>query len=393
MMRRLICLIGALTAVCSLALGQPSVRIENGPYVTGVAEDGFTVVWTTNMDAAVWVEVAPADGTHFYAAERPKYYDSYMGRRRIGRLHRVRVTGLEPGTTYRYRVMQQGVLLDEGNVRVILGEGFGSDILKHETYKITTLDPAKEETEFWVVNDVHERDIVFRNYMKEVWESKPDFVCFNGDMTTQIESEEQMFDGYLRSASQILTPAGIPIFAVRGNHENRGSYSWHFFDYFPTSTGEAYYSFREGPAYFLMLDCGEDKPDSDIRYYGLSVTDAYREQEAVWLKSVVESEEYRAAPIHIVVLHMIPGGEDSWHGEQELRRLFVPILNEASVDIAFSGHYHHYQWIDDGSRGANYPILVNSDQDKLVVKATASGVEVDVVNQDGDVIHHHSVKK
>ena len=100
----------------------------------------------------------------------------------------------------------------------------------------------------------------------------------------------------------MLTPAGIPIFATRGNHENRGSFSPSFLDYFPTSTGEVYYTFRQGPAYFVVLDCGEDKPDSDIRYYGLSTTDAYREQEARWLKGVVESEEYRAAPLHIVVL-------------------------------------------------------------------------------------------
>ena len=142
-----------------------------------------------------------------------------------------------------------------------------------------------------------------------------------------------------------------------------------------------------------MLDCGEDKPDSDIRYYGLSTTDAYREQEARWLKGVVESEEYRSAPLHIVVLHMIPGGKSSWHGEQEIRRLFVPILNEASVDIMLCGHYHRYQWIDDGSRGTNFPILVNSNRDKLVVKADRRGIDIDVVNTGGEVIKRHRIDK
>ena len=178
-----------------------------------------------------------------------------------------------------------------------------------------------------------------------------------------------------------------------GNHENRGSFSPSFLDYFPTSTGEVYYTFRQGPAYFVVLDCGEDKPDSDIRYYGLSTTDAYREQEARWLKGVVESEEYRAAPLHIVVLHMIPGGKSSWHGEQEIRRLFVPILNEASVDIMLCGHYHRYQWIDDGSRGTNFPILVNSNRDKLVVKADRRGIDIDVVNTGGEVIKRHRIDK
>lgn len=391
-MKRLLTLLGALL-FSGIAFGQPSVRIAHGPYLQQVTDEGFTVVWTTNMDATSWVEVAPDDGSHFYAAERPKYYDSHIGKRRIGRLHRVRVEGLDPGTTYRYRIMQQGVLCEEGNKRVILGEGYGSDILKHKPYTATTLDESKDKTEFWVVNDIHARDSVFRLLLKGVEKAKPDFVCFNGDMLSSMESERQLFDGYLNSAAELLTPAGVPIVAARGNHENRGSFSSKFLDYFPTSTGEVYYAFRQGPVYFLVLDCGEDKPDSDIRYYGMSTTDAYREQEARWLQQVVQSEEYRSAPVHIVILHMIPGGKGSWHGEQELRRLFVPILNEASVDVMLCGHYHRYAYIDDGSRGTKFPILVNSNNDKLVVKADRKGIDIDVVNTRGESIKRHRIDK
>ena len=145
-MKRLISILVALSA-WGIAIGQPSVRIAHGPYLQQVTDDGFTVVWTTTINAASWVEVAPDDGSHFYAAERPKYYDSHIGKRRIGRLHRVRVEGLAPGTTYRYRIMQQGVLCDEGNKRVVLGEGYGSDILKHKPYTATTLNAQKDQTE------------------------------------------------------------------------------------------------------------------------------------------------------------------------------------------------------------------------------------------------------
>lgn len=244
-MKRLISILVALS-VWGIACAQPSVRIAHGPYLQQVTDDGFTVVWTTTMDAASWVEVAPDDGSHFYAAERPKYYDSHIGKRRIGRLHRVRVEGLAPGTTYRYRIMQQGVLCDQGNKRVVLGEGYGSDILKHKPYTATTLDGRKEKTEFWVVNDIHAQDSIFRLLLEGVGKAKPDFVCFNGDMLSSMESEKQLFEGYLNSAAELLTPAGIPIFATRGNHENRGSFSPRFLDYFPTSTGEVYYTFRQG---------------------------------------------------------------------------------------------------------------------------------------------------
>ena len=383
----------AASLLAAAACGQPSVRIAHGPYLQQVSEDGFTVVWTTTVDAAAWVEVAPDDGTHFYAEERPKYYDTHIGKRRTGQLHRVRVGGLRPGTTYRYRIMQQAVLRDEGNKRVILGEGYGSDILKHAPYPVTTPSADRNELKFWMVNDIHGRDSVFRLLIGDAPKQKPDFVCMNGDLLNSIESEEALFAGFLASASELLTPAGIPLVVTRGNHDGRGKFARHWLDYFPTPTGESYYTFRRGPVFFVVLDGCEDKPDSDIRYYGLSTTDAYREQEARWLKGVVESEEYRAAPLHIVVLHMIPGGKSSWHGEQEIRRLFVPILNEASVDIMLCGHYHRYQWIDDGSRGTNFPILVNSNRDKLVVKADRRGIDIDVVNTGGEVIKRHRIDK
>lgn len=389
-MKRYISILFALL-VCGTVWAQPSVRIAQGPYLHQVTDDGFTVVWTTTTDALSWVEVAPDDGSHFYACERPKYYDAHIGRRRIDRLHRVRVEGLQPGTTYRYRIMQQAVLADEGNKRVVLGEGYGSDILKHEPFRTTTLDPQARQASFWVVNDIHANDTTFRRLLQGVQQAKPDFVCFNGDMVSSMESEQQIFDGYLSSAAELLSPAGIPIFAVRGNHENRGSFSSKFLDYFPTSTGEAYYAFRQGPVFFLMLDCGEDKPDSDIRYYGMAVTDAYREQEARWMKKIVESEEYRACPIHIVVLHMLPGDKESWHGEQEIQRLFVPILNQADVDVMLCGHTHKYAWIDKGVRNTNFPILVNSNTDKLVVNADKDGIDIRVINPAGKEIHHHEI--
>ena len=77
-MKRLTLLLGALLLTAA-ALAQtavpPTVRIAHGPYVLNVTEDGFTVVWDAKADAIGWVELAPMDGSHFYSAERPRYYD------------------------------------------------------------------------------------------------------------------------------------------------------------------------------------------------------------------------------------------------------------------------------------------------------------------------------
>lgn len=391
-MKKSLSILFAALLAAGCAAAQPSVRIAGGPWLQQTTDDGFTVVWRTTIDAAAWVEVAPDDGSHFYAAERPRYYDTHIGRRRIGKLHRVRIDGLEPGRTYRYRLMQQAVLTDEGNRRVVLGEGYGSDLLKHAPYPAATNDPQRDSVTFWMVCDLHGRDSVYRLLLDGAERARPDFVCLNGDMLTQIESPDQLLDGYLRTTGELLGTAGIPIVVARGNHENRGSYAPRFLDYFPTPTGETYYGFRRGPAYFLVLDGGEDKPDSDIRYYGLAASDAYRAQEAAWLERTVRSEEFRTAAYRFVLIHMPPDAE-GWHGVRETARLFVPILNRAGIDLMLCGHYHRHAYIDDPSRGAGFPILINSNDHRAAVTAGPRGIDIAVTDASGTTVRRHRIEK
>ena len=122
----------------------------------------------------------------------------------------------------------------------------------------------------------------------------------------------------------------------------RGAWATTYTDYFPTSTASPYYTFRDGPALCIVLDGGEDKPDNDIEYHDLVRYDTYREKEAKWLKGVVDSDEFKAAPVKIVIIH-VPPKSSGWHGEAEVARLFVPILNQAGVDAMFCGHIHKYR--------------------------------------------------
>lgn len=387
-------IVGAQTTTASFQLKSemiPTANIACGPWLQAVGENEFTVVWTTTVDAAVWVEVAPNDGTNFYLQERPKYYESEYGRRLLGKLHHVRVSGLEKGTTYRYRIFQQAVLLNEGNKRLILGDAFGSDIKDRSPFSVTTLDPNKKEIRFSMLNDIHSNDSIFRLLTANIKKQGTDLVIFNGDMLTQIESEQQIINGYLKSACELFA-SYIPLYAVRGNHENRGVCSYEFFRYFPNSTNKAYYSFRQGPAYLICMDCGEDKPDNDIRFYGLSVSDQYREEEANWLQQIVQSSEFKEAPLKIVILHMPPVGS-KWHGMNELNRLFLPILNKAGIDLMLCGHTHKYAFIEKGTENNNFPILINSNVWRTDIKATSEGIQVTMVDASGNITKTHSINK
>lgn len=372
--------------------GDPvSARIECGPWLQAVGETEFTVVWTTNVKAISWVEIAPDDGSHFYSTERRRCYESVYGRRPVTDLHTVRISGLQKGTTYRYRVYQQALLVDEGNKRMIFGEGYANDVNNQPGYKVTTLDESNPECRFAMVNDIHGNDSLFRALTRKLVPSGNDFVVFNGDMLTQIESTRQIADGYMRSAGKLFS-AYLPLFTARGNHENRGSASYEYMNFFPTSTGKPYYTFRQGPAFFIVLDCGEDKPDSDIRYYGLSLTDRLREEQALWLNEVVDLEAFKSAPVKIVILHMPPAGDrNEWHGRKEISRLFMPVLNNAGIDLMLCGHLHKNVYTEKGKENNNFPILVNSNKTRVDAVAERNGISLSVTEASGKILHTYQI--
>ena len=389
-MKKLLFLLPLLWATLAVAQEQKSVKIVEGPYLHTVGENEFTVVWKTDQDAIAWVEIAPDDKTHFYNCERPKYFNTKYGRKCIGTLHTVRVSGLEPATTYRYRIISAAAKKGEKD-RVYFTETRGSDVYRRQPYFVTTLDKNKSTVKFAMVNDIHGKTAEFETLLGKVKKDGYDFVCFNGDMTSRNNAQEEVFKYYLSSASKLFA-AETPLVYTRGNHETRGAYAISLPELFPTPTGVPYYAFRQGPAYFVVLDCGEDKPDSDMEYSGLACYDQYRTEEAEWLRGVVASEEFRSAPIKIVFCH-IPPETGGWHGAEEIHRLFVPILNEAGIDLWLAGHIHKYRLTEAGKNGCNFPVLCNPNVCRLDAEVTANGVDINIYDVNSTRLHTYQIKK
>ena len=379
-----------LLAVVAFAADPPRVNTKCGPWVVGVTETEMTVVWTSTDRCMGWVEVAPDDGTSFYAEERPRYDEDFMGRHVVSAVHHVRITGLKPGTSYRYRIYQQGVD-DSGHNPVPSGYISASNVYSQKPYAIRTMDAKKADCTFTVVNDIHGRDSMMLALTKGLKEQKPDFVVFNGDMVSFMGSTEDIETGFMTRATETFA-TDIPLVYVRGNHETRGPGFSEYLNLFPTPTNTPYFTFRQGPVAFVVLDSGEDKPDSDIEYGGTAAYDAYREKMAEGLKEAVKSEEFRSAPVKIALLNIPFDKGVGWYGNNELKRLLLPTLNEAGIDVMLCGHTHRYSFRDVGSVDNNFPILVNSNNDKVNVRATKSQIDMEVVDATGKVLHRHTVK-
>lgn len=367
-MRKIFFLLAILFSGMCLRAQNP-FRITFGPYLQNVTADGATVIWGTSADALSWVEVAPDDDNHFYAEERPQFFETVLGKRTVGRLHTVRVTGLSPATAYRYRVCSKEVM-EQSPYLVRYGQTICSDVYRRKPYCFRTPDADRKTTSFVMVNDVHENSEMLAALLGDVKKENCDFVFFNGDMVNNMSGEQQLVDGFLAKSTELFA-AEIPFFFARGNHETRGLFSDRYLDYFPTSTGQPYYSFREGPVFFIVMDGGEDKPDSDIEYYGLADFDRYRADQVAWIRRTVASEEFRSAPFRVAVIHVPPVG-GTWHGTLELRKHFVPVLNEAGIDLMLCGHLHKHRYIAAGEEGCDFPVLINAQGHALDVQATES---------------------
>ena len=362
-----------------------------GPYIQCMTETGFTVVWTTDIDAVAWVEVAPDDGTHFYNREREKYYDARgHGVHPIGKIHKVEVDGLDPGTTYRYRIMSKGVTSYNGSGDVEYTKASGTNVYRGQPYRVTTFKNDHDVLKFDIYNDIHGKDSQFDAIPSGAREDL-DFVFLNGDMTSNISSEDLIAKMYLGTAAKHLEGT-LPLFVSRGNHELRGRDAVRWLDYFSTPTGAPYYSFSIGKFFFVVLDACEDKPDSDIEYSGIVASDPYMKRQEKWLQSALASDECKNAQVRIAFCH-VPPDQNGWYGASRLCERLVPHLNEAGIDAMFCGHIH--AWRVDKPKGrvsnAAFPVICNPNMQRMEVTATNRSIKVNTFDVTGKKIYSYVV--
>ena len=383
MLRRLIrvWIIGIVFPLYAIA-GQPSVKITHGPYLQNLSENEVTVVWTTDKPCKSWVEFSKKeDGKNFYSQLPRKAYASQDGLCCVDTLHRVTVTGLEKNTTYFYRVLSQEVkeLLP---YRPVLGNIVSTDIWK-KPLTFTTLDGRQETLSMVMINDIHGKNDLQKKLLEMAPPQNVDMVVFCGDMCNYINKQSDIFTGFL-DTSVGLFASRKPFVYVRGNHETRGAYARNFFRYLAGPEGKFYYAFTYGPIRFIVLDSGEDKPDTDVEYSGLVDFDNYILEQKEWLARELESPEFRAASFRVVLSH-IPFGKGGWYGSERLRKQLLPLLEGARIDLMLSGHNHTFGFMDKGKVTA-FPIIVNSNNSVLTMFGSEDLLKVQVKQIDGKVL-------
>ena len=365
-------------------VAKSQIKILYGPYLQNVKSDEVTIVWESDKASVGWVELAPDDGTHFYGEERIKYFDTKNGVKNTSQLHVVKVEGLQPSTTYRYRIYSKEVLSHSG-INVKYGDVVATDVFRKGALKFTTSDYHKNETSFVMLNDIHGRSEIIPTLLSNADYKNKDFILYNGDMVSEFKDKETIFSGFMNETVSLFA-SEKPMYYARGNHETRGEFATSFQQYFSPKEPYLYYVFKQGPACFIILDTGEDKPDSDIEYSGITDYDNYRTKQKEWLKTLLNNELVASSKFKIVIAHMPPSKSiNIWHGQKEVLEKFVPVLNELGVDLMLCGHLHKTIF-EEPSSLIKFPIVVNSNESALSADISQNKIDISIITLDGKVV-------
>ncbi len=346
-----------------------------GPWLPSVSEKGFTVNWETDVPCIVRLDVIESG-----KSDTLSFWSTRYGRSLTGTAHSVTAEGLNPGTSYSYRVCSREVV-DESHPYQLVYKDTESE---SEWYDVVTLDRGAGCCRFSMVNDIHGDKELFSTLFSDAPEM--DFVLLNGDMVSYMTSIGTVKDQIVNPISDLLH--STPMFYVRGNHEGRGQEFFRFEEVSPSRDGKAWYAFRQGPVAFVVVDCGEDKPDSHPAYCGNAHFDSYRAEEAAWIASVTKEKWFRSAPVKICVSH-IPMfvEEDSWYTQKQLHDIFLPVLNRAGIDLMLSGHFHSHGFAPAGHSGNDFPVLVNDCDERLDFYCDGKTMDIRIYDRDGNLAH------
>jgi predicted phosphodiesterase len=261
--------------------------------------------------------------------------------------HQLSFEGLEPGN--RYEVL---VALEDG-AGGFQQPGFLSRVWGSVSFHTIA---AKGELRFGVIGDASFGDSLTEALLQQMMTYDLDFILHCGDVVDETEWGMDPFESYAMKYYKTFEPilTRMPVYKVPGNHDYDEDIRWQgepFYYYaFPPfatpnfphqadNTRNQYYAFEQRGIQFMMLD-------SQV-LFGASG----REEQDHWLSERLMDPNFL---ITIPVFHVSPFSSSSVHPTDSLpvRRVWVPMFEEAKVPLVFSGHFHQYERLF--SQGVTY---------------------------------------
>lgn len=343
------------------------------PYLQNPVGNGMTVMWETTVPAYCWVEYG-TDTTQLKRART--IVDGQVVCN--NKLHKIRLDDLQPGQKYYYRVCSQEMLLYQAYKKV-----FGNtarSAFSEFTLPVTGTDSFTAV----VFNDLHQHTHTFRALCRQIQDIDYDFVVFNGDCVDDPASHDQA-TAFISELTEGVRGDCIPTFFMRGNHEIRNAYSIQLRELFDYVGGKTYGAFNWGDTRFVMLDCGEDKPDTTWVYYGLNDFSRLRQDQVGFLKKELNSNVFKEAAKRILIHHIpVFGNTDRY---QPCRELWEDLVGKAPFQVAIHAHTHRFAY-HPADKEHSFPVVIGGgyslkDATVMVLEKRGNKMTLTVKNTEG----------
>lgn len=214
---------------------------------------------------------------------------------------------------------------------------------------------------------------------------KLDLLILNGDIVDH-SGEGKKFLAIYEIASAI-TGGGIPVVFARGNHDLRGICAEKLTDWSPSDGGNSYFTFRLGRLWGMVLDCGEDKLDSNAEYGNTVCCHGFRNRQTAFMENVIKNKnsEYGAEGVvyRFIVVHnpFTRTLKSPFDIEQEIYSRWAELLREEiKPQLMFCGHTHETRIYEVGGefddKGQPCPVIVGSEIKKRTGEFTGAAAEI-----------------
>jgi hypothetical protein len=273
------------------------------PYVQSVLASSAVIAWVSGEPDVGCVEYG----------ETPRLGHKEIDTR-VDRRHAVTLSGLDPGSTYYYQVVEDG---GSSEISCFRTAPVGND--SRFTFAVVG-DSGKGGKSQVAVAELLER-------------LKPNLVLHTGDVVYP-RGEERHYDRSFFVPYRRLIKE-VPIFPTLGNHDVEGGNGAAYLKNFhlPRNNpqdSQRYYSFDWGNAHFVALD-------TELYYEDDSGSP---EEQKAWLERDLRETHQ---PWKFVFYHRGIYSSSEHGSDEKIREDLEPIFIRYKVNIAFSGHDHDYE--------------------------------------------------
>ncbi|GIW72585.1 MAG: hypothetical protein KatS3mg102_2127 [Planctomycetota bacterium] len=306
---------------------------RSGPYLQQVTAHSAIVALVDTAPRRLAVEYAPlaaSPESSWPAAARTAEAEPT-------RLHALQLTGLEPDTVYRYRVLElererqlaaawfrTAPLPASRPVRfAVFGDSGRSERV---TEALGPLSPVADSLSgaFWPGEQHRVAALLARELL--------DFCLHTGDVVYPTGARRDYGPAFFRPFAGLI--ATTPLYPVLGNHDVMSEDGAPWLEVFVTPANNA-----EGSERYYSFECG------DVHVACLDVVSSHAlERDSPQLAWLIEDlEAAQQAAWRVCVLHYPPFDDGVKGDTGRVQRMLVPIFTALGVDVVFAGHDHAYE--------------------------------------------------